>query len=348
MNFWRHPRTWLVVGLLAAAGLAALAPWLEAHQLITSYHILVVETAGVSVILGVSLNLILGHTGQFSLGHAGFMAVGAFAAAITTNLLVPVIGHSFWLKQLWLAPALLAGGLAAAIAGLAVGIPSLRLKGDYLAIVTLGFGEIVAVLLQNAQNAVSTHDAWSKRLPWVGASAVEVPERPMLFWTLAGCVLVFYVCQSLIKSTYGSGFLAVRDDEVAAQACGISAARAKVTAFVIGAFFAGMAGGLYAHFIGSIIPSGFRFDRSIEVVLIVILGGVGRNFAVVLAAIAVTLLSEGLRKAPDVFPSADGRVLELLQNRAFFFALILVILMILRPQGLFSGWKKPKFLGGAK
>ena len=352
MKFPHFPRLWLLAALLAALGMALLAPFMN------PYHVAVIETAGVSIILAVSLNLVLGHTGQFSLGHAGFMGVGAFAAAAATNLLAARAGLQSgleslhlapWLaKQVLVAPALLAGGLVAALLGLLVGIPSLRLKGDYLAIVTLGFGEILAGELQYGQNTINKSEALREQLPWVGASSVEVPERAMLFWTLALVAITLYVCQSLVKSSFGLGLLAVRDNEVAAESCGISATRAKITAFTIGAFFAGLAGGLFAHFNGAVSPGGFRFDRSMEVVLIVILGGLGRNHAVVAAAIGVTLLSEGLRQTPKLFPTASGPLLEILQNRAFLFALLLVILMIVRPQGLFSGWRKPKLLGGSK
>lgn len=339
MNFWRHPRTLLLLALCAAAGLAVLASAVPG----LIYKIDIVEKGGILVILGVSLNLILGHTGQFSLGHAGFMAVGAFAAAAATNLMGP--HDSIWVQQALMLPALLAGGLMAAFVGLLVGIPSLRLRGDYLAIVTLGFGEILFNLLKNAQNAIYQSEYWSGKLPWVGAAAVKVPAPPTLFWTLALCAITLYVCQSLVKSTFGTGLLAVRDNEVAAEACGISAARAKVIAFVVGAFFAGIAGGLFAHSVHSVSPDQFRFDRSFIVVLVVILGGTGRNFAVMGAAIAVTALSESLRFTKDI-PGVAGhpQLLEILQNRELFFALILVILMILRPQGVFNGWKKPKFL----
>lgn len=343
--FTSHPRLWLLAALMAAAGLAALSPAMN------PYHITVVGGICVAIILAVSLNLVLGHTGQFSLGHASFMSVGAFTATAAANLIGRhdglVAAHALLIASL------LAGGLMAALAGLLVGLPSLRLKGDYLAIVTLGFGEMLVVLLQNAKNAITLDPAWRARLPWVGSSSIEIPytlgipKYAVLFWALALAAITLYVCQSLVKSAFGLGLAAVRDNEIAAESCGISATRAKVLAFTIGAFFAGLAGGLFAHATRAINPDAFGFNRSMEVVLIVILGGIGRNWAVAAAAIGVTLLAAGLRKLPDLFPSASGTTLEVLQNPALLFAVLLVVLMIVRPQGLFSGWKKPTLLGGA-
>src|SRR6478736_716235 len=182
--------------------------------------------------LAVSLNLINGYTGQFSLGHAGFMGVGAYSAAMLTtsfaSSLLPLRGGQTWLL---FALALLAGGLVAALAGLLVGVPSLRLKGDYLAIVTLGFGEIIRVIFQNVEAAG-------------GASGLSgIPKLTGLAWTFTLAAVTVYVVGCLVNSTYGRGFIAVHDDEVAASSMGLNPTRYKVTAFVIGAFFAGIAGG---------------------------------------------------------------------------------------------------------
>src|SRR6185437_3821968 len=190
----------------------------------------------INIILAVSLNLINGHTGQFSLGHAGFMAVGGYTAAKFTltfeqqfNQMLP---HQ--LQPIFFLTALILGGLVAAVVGLAVGVPSLRLRGDYLAIVTLGFGEIIRVIFQNMDS--------------VGAASglKGIPNYTNLFWVWGGAAVTVYVIGSLVQSTYGRGFIAVHDDEVAASAMGINPTRYKVTAFVVGAFFAGIAGGLYA------------------------------------------------------------------------------------------------------
>jgi branched-chain amino acid transport system permease protein len=284
---------------------------------INPYFLDVALTCGINIILAVSLNLINGYTGQFSLGHAGFMAVGAYSAAvITTNFgktLLPLFGGQAWLL---LPVALAIGGLLAALAGLVVGVPSLRLKGDYLAIVTLGFGEIIRVILQNV-------DA-------VGASRgmIGIPAYTNLFWTFSGAALTIYVVWGLVHSTYGRGFVAVCDDEVAAEAIGINTTRYKITAFVIGAFFAGLAGGIYAHFKQYLSPSGFAFDKSIEIVVMVILGGMGNNVGVILAAILLTVLTETLRKFGDY--------------RMITYSTLLIVLMLTRPQGLFIWplWKR--------
>jgi branched-chain amino acid transport system permease protein len=212
--------------------------------------------------------------------------------------------------------ALYVGGLAAAVAGLLVGVPSLRLRGDYLAIVTLGFGEMIRVLLQNV-NAVG------------GARGmIGIPAYTNLFWTFGLAAIAVYVVWALVNSTYGRGFIAVNDDEVAAEAMGINTTRYKITAFVVGAFFAGMAGGIYAHFKQYIVPAGFDFNKSIEVVVMVILGGMGKHAGVIAAAVLLTLITEPLRRFGEY--------------RMILYALLIVSLMIARPQGLFTWplWKR--------
>jgi branched-chain amino acid transport system permease protein len=267
-------------------------------------------SCGINVILAVSLNLINGFTGQFSLGHAGFMAVGAYAAAtLTTSFgaaLLPLVGGQTWLLFLL---ALLGGGLMASVAGLIVGVPSLRLKGDYLAIVTLGFGEIIRVVLQNI-------DAVGGPRGMIG-----IPGYANLFWAYGLAALCIYVVWAMVHSTYGRGFVAVADDEIAAEAMGINATRYNITAFLVGAFFAGLAGGVYAHFKQYIAPQGFGFDKSIEIVVMVILGGMGNTIGVIAAAILLTVLGEWLRQFGDY--------------RMILYSLLIIVLMITRPQGLF-------------
>jgi len=291
------------------------------------YFLDIAVTCGINITLAVSLNLINGFTGQFSLGHAGFMSIGAYSSAfLTTNLgarLLPLVGGQTWI----LFPlALCVGGIVAAFAGLIVGIPSLRLKGDYLAIVTLGFGEIIRVILQNI-DAVG------------GARGmVDIPNYTNLFWTFGLAAITIYVVWALVNSTYGRGFIAVSDDEVAAQAMGINTTRYKIIAFVVGAFFAGAAGGIYAHFKQYIAPIGFDFNKSIEIVVMVILGGMGRNVGVIVAAVLLTFLPEGLRMLANVSPSLEW----IGQSRMLLYSLLLIILMITRPQGLFVWplWKR--------
>jgi branched-chain amino acid transport system permease protein len=291
------------------------------------YFLDIAVTCGINITLAASLNLINGFTGQFSLGHAGFMSIGAYSSAVlTTNFgakLLPLAGNQPWI----LFPiALCIGGIAAALAGLVVGVPSLRLKGDYLAIVTLGFGEIIRVILQNI-------DA-------VGASRGldGIPNYTNLFWAFGIAAITVYVVWALVNSTYGRGFIAVSDDEVAAEAMGINTTRYKIIAFVVGAFFAGMAGGIYAHFKQYIAPAGFDFNRSIEIVVMVILGGMGRNVGVIIAAVLLTFAPEGLRMVSNASPHLSW----IGESRMLFYSLILIVLMITRPQGLFTWpmWKR--------
>jgi len=225
-------------------------------------------------------------------------------------------------------PALLGGGFVAALAGLMVGVPSLRLRGDYLAIVTLGFGEIIRVIFGN--------------LKAVGASLglQGIPPYTTPFWTFGFAALTIYVVSSLVNSTYGRGFIAVHDDEVAAAAMGINTTKFKIIAFVVGAFFAGVAGGIYGHFKLSIDPKGFDFIRSIEIVVMVIMGGMGNNVGVILAAILLTLLPEFLRMAAGFdLPNPFGRPLSLrwvADTRMIIYSLLIIVLMVVRPQGLFT------------
>jgi branched-chain amino acid transport system permease protein len=291
------------------------------------YFLDIAVTCGINITLAVSLNLINGFTGQFSLGHAGFMAVGAYSSAVlTTNYgakLLPLVGGQTWI----LFPvALCVGGIVAAAAGLVVGIPSLRLKGDYLAIVTLGFGEIIRVILQNI-------DAVGGARGMIG-----IPSYTNLFWTFGLAAITVYVVWALVNSTYGRGFVAVSDDEVAAEAMGINTTRYKIIAFVVGAFFAGAAGGIYAHFKQYIAPVSFDFNKSVEIVVMVILGGMGRNAGVIAAAILLTLLPEGLRMLADVSPKLEW----IADSRMLLYAILLIVLMITRPQGLLAWpmWKR--------
>jgi len=274
------------------------------------YFLDVAVNCGINVTLAVSLNLINGYTGQFSLGHAGFMAVGAYSAAVLTTTfgaaLLPFVGGQTWLLFLL---ALAVGGLMSAVAGLIVGVPSLRLKGDYLAIVTLGFGEIIRVVLQNI-------DAIGGPRGMIG-----IPGYANLAWAYGIAAVCIYVVWAMVHSTYGRGFIAVADDEIAAEAMGINATRYKITAFLVGAFFAGVAGGVYAHFKQYIAPQGFGFDKSIEIVVMVILGGMGNTVGVIAAAILLTVLGEWLRQFGDY--------------RMILYSLLIILLMILRPQGLF-------------
>ena len=303
-----RPHLYLLAALLVAFGISHFSDRIDA------YYLDVIIGIGINIILAVSLNLVNGYTGQFSLGHAGFMSVGAYLAAAVSLFLGPKLlgedGGTALQQGLLFLGALTAGGLGAALAGLLVGVPSLRLKGDYLALVTLGFGEIIRVIFQNVEFLG-------------GALGLNgIPAYTSIFWVLAFVALSVFTVTCLVNSTYGRGFLATKDDEVASEAVGLNTTRYKIVAFVVGAFFAGAAGGLYGHFKMTITPTGFDFTKSIEIVVMVILGGMGNTLGVILAAILLTLLPEVLR------PIAEYRMI--------IYSLLLIILMILRPQGLFN------------
>lgn len=279
------------------------------------YYLQILIYCGINIILAVSLNLINGFTGQFSIGHAGFMAIGGYTSAAFTFYLGPKILEMLFLplwfsKPLVFVLGLLLGGALAAFAGLLVGIPSLRLRGDYLAIVTLGFGEIIRVFILNI-DAIGGARGFS-----------DVPKYTSLFWVLGFTVLTIVVVRNLVYSTHGRAFLSVREDEVAAEAMGINTTWYKVTAFVIGAFFAGIAGGLLGHYLQYLHTNSFTFIRSFEVVMMVVLGGMGSITGSILAAVILTLLPEVLRPVKDY--------------RMVFYSILLVILMITRPQGIFG------------
>jgi len=309
--------------LILAAGVVAVTLLSFTSEGLNFYDQRIVITIGISMILATSLNLINGFTGQFSLGHAGFMSVGAYSAAALSTMALPALGidPSVGLEgELAFFVIVVAGGCAAAIAGALVGIPSLRLKGDYLAIVTLGFGEIIRVILQNVNTGTISGP--------LGISSI--PHVTSFTWVFCVVVVVVFVVQMIMSTTYGKGFLAVRDDEIAAESLGIDTTRYKVTAFVAGAFFAGVAGALYAHYNGLIRPDDFNFLKSVEIVVMVILGGMGSTWGVLLAAAILTYLPEWLR---------DMRIgsINLGDFRMTIYALVLIILMLVRPQGLFGG-----------
>jgi branched-chain amino acid transport system permease protein len=244
------------------------------------------------------------------------MAVGAYGSSIVTlemgASLIRVFGGGGWFAEgaTFLA-ALLVGGACAALCGWVVGVPSLRLRGDYLAIVTLGFNEIIRVVLQNT----------SGDGPFGGALGLKgIEPYTSFFWVFGVAAIAVYAISALVNSTYGRGFLAVRDDEIAGESMGVNTVRYKVIAFVTGSFFAGLAGGLYAHLRTTISPEGFGFLKSVDVVVMVILGGMGSTVGVVVAAIVLTVLNEFLR--------------DFEQYRMIVFSLLLIVMMIVRPQGL--------------
>lgn len=291
--------------ILTIAGIWALdayaIPWTDAYM--TSILIRI----GINVLAVMGLSLVLGFTGQFSLGHAGFMALGAYSAAYVS--IHPFQSESM---NLYLAAApmtgVLLGGACAALGGLVVGLPSLRLSGDYLAVVTLGFNGIIIVVIQNMQS--------------LGAALgmIGLPHATSFGWTYTWLLLGVLFLRNLLASAHGRTFMAVRDNEIAVRSLGINTTSAKVVAFVVGAFWAGVAGGLLAFLNSSVSPGQFTYDRSIELVAMVVLGGTGSLSGPAIAAVVLTALPEVLR--------------PIAQYRMVIYAMLLIVMMIVRPQGL--------------
>ena len=277
------------------------------------YFAVVLMFAGINVILAVSLNVVNGFTGQFSLGHAGFMAIGAYTAAkimmaVRTAQIAGLSPNAS--DQVFFLLALLAGMVTAAIAGFLVGMPSLRLRGDYLAIVTLGFNEIIRVIIENT--------------PFLGqATGISgLPKITTLPWVGMGVVLTVLMARRLVGSTHGRALLAIREDEVAAEAMGVDTTGYKVRAFVIASAFAGLAGGLLVHQLQLCTPRSFTFIKSIEVVAMVVLGGMGSVTGSVVAALVLSILVEVLRGVQEY--------------RMVVYSLLLIVLMLTRPTGIFG------------
>lgn len=391
--------------LVAAA--IALAVYLGVQPLVGGYWTKLLVVIGINIVLAVSLNIVNGFTGQFSIGHAGFMALGGYVAAGlvyygsmrlfgTADFAGGRLSYSGsgefsggWLGKgdLLFVLALVLGGFVAAGAGYVVGLPSLRLRGDYLAIVTLGFGEIVRVILQG------THDQIQ---PWKAAEAEKynpaqlaymlggpkglnlLPTYTTLFWVYLIAVLTVLIAYRLKTSSSGRAFLSIREDEIAAQSMGVDVTKYKVRAFVLSSFLAGVAGGLYALDIGAINASDLGFQKSFDIIIMVVLGGLGSISGATLAAVILTLLPEGLRDvesyrwivgiglAATAIPMLIGGIRhksspkrlairlgavivvgvllfllprfvgDLAKYRLVMYALLLIVMMIARPQGLFG------------
>jgi branched-chain amino acid transport system permease protein len=291
---------------------------------------------GIAIVLASSLNIVNGFGGQFSIGHAGFMMVGGYAAAWLTyygsihlwgtpDLHGNFLGAGDWL----FIGACALGGVLAAIAGIVVGLPSLRLRGDYLAIVTLGFGEIMRVLVQSTGDVLYPDEAKQQSLV---SSAGDlggslgfggVPTYTRIFWVYVFVAITLIAAYRLKVSSKGRALLAVRENEIAAEAMGVNTSRVKVSAFVMAAFFAGIGGSLFAHELGTALnPRELGFQKSIDLVIMVVLGGMGSITGVVVAAIGLTIMPELFRGFSDY--------------RMPVYALALIVVMIVRPQGLFG------------
>lgn len=299
------------------------------NRIFDSYQMRIFNLAGIYVTLGLGLNLINGFTGLFSLGHAGFMAVGAYTSALLT-MSPEVKQMNFFLKPIFpflaevqwpFFPALIMAGLVAAVAGFLIGAPALRLNDDYLAIATLGFGEIIRVIFTNTQRLTN------------GALGLKgLPAFTNVYWSWGTAIFMLVFMVLLIKGSYGRAFKAIRENEIAAEAMGISLFRHKMMSFVIGSFMAGVGGALLGHLMGTIDPLMFRFLMTFNIVLIVVLGGIGSITGTVISAIVVTVMLEALRVLDGAmdfgFIKTDG--IQGLRMVVFSALLMLVILFYQR------------------
>ena len=306
-------RSAIFVGvLLSIYGLS-----LAAEAGLTEYVQRIVLLAGINIILAVGLNLINGTTGQFSIGHAGFMAVGAYGAAfVGVKLASPIhglLGPGALANGVIFNLALLAGALLAGISGFIVGIPSLRLRGDYLAVVTLGFGEIIRISFNNATFLGAATG-------YFGDDPSGLPAYTNFFWVFAWVAVIVVLIHNLTFSQTGRSLTAIREDEIAAEAMATPTTRLKVTAFTLSAAAAGIAGGLFAHMQAGVRPEDFRFEKSIDMIVMIIVGGLGSISGAILGGIFVATSLELMR--------------DLAQYRLVLYALLLIVIMIVRPQGL--------------
>jgi len=302
---WR--RWWFPLVLVAVFPLTIVLP---RSGLINPYVNLVLKYVGINIILTVSLNLVNGYMGEFSVGHAGFMAIGAYAAAILTVWVFPA-GTGVWLFPL----ALIAGGLAAGVAGLGIAIPSFRTRGDYLAIVTLAFNMIVKSVLENVE-AIGGPRGF-----------MGMDKLTSLAWVYAWVILALYLARNFVFSNFGRGVLAIREDEIASGLVGVNTRQIKVQTFVLSAALAGIAGGLFAHELQFINPRSFTILKSTDMLLMVYLGGIGSLGGSILGATIYTVVLEGLRSVLQQLGISQ-------EWRLVVAPLLLVLLMIYRPRGI--------------
>ena len=289
------------------------------------------KLCAINIILALSLNLINGFTGLFSLGHAGFMAVGAYTCALLSmtpdqkanNFVLQPIAP--WLQDVHLPflPSLLIAGLVAGLIGWILGVIALRLRDDYLAIATLGFSEIIRVILTNAQSVTN------------GSLGLKgLPRYTTMWWAWGMAIVVTLFLVLLIRSSYGRAFKAIRDNEIAAESMGINVFGMKVLSFSISSALAGLAGGLLAHYLTTIDPKQFIFLKTFDILLIVVLGGVGSITGSVIAAIVVTVSMEALRFLDGPMNFGFFATNGIPGLRMVFFSALLMVVVIYRQQGL--------------
>ncbi len=275
----------------------------------TTYLEGISTTACYTVIMVASLNLIVGFMGEFSLGHAGFVSVGAYTSAVVSGALA---GKGLSDLLLFIV-AIVCGGIAAGVMGVLVGIPALRLRGDYLTIVTMAFAEIIRVCFCNIEIT-----GGGKTLSGI----LKLSTFPRAFWVMVVCVTVMYM---FVRSKFGRTVQAIREDYIAASASGINVTFYKVMTFAVSSFFAGVGGGVYAHYMTAMIPTNFNFNYSAELLSEVIIGGTGSLTGSVIGAIFLSALPEVMR--------------QFATYRMLCYSVVLILVMLFRPGGIFGRWE---------
>lgn len=317
---WNHYVNYVVIGIFTLVfGIIALT---GGH--LNSSLLFLFEKVAISIILAVSLSLVVGFLGELSLGHAGFMCVGAYLSGKVSCLLEPTLGNGV----LNLLASLIVGAAVAAICGVIIGIPALRLRGDYLAIVTLAFGEIVKSIFQN-----TSAETFGGAL---GLATPRYDKQYLFIWAFLLVLLTLAVIQNFIRSKHGRAVTAIRDNEIAARASGINVTKYKLLAFTISSAFAGVAGVLYSFSNYNVQSAKFGYNYSIEILVMVVLGGMGSINGSIVAAALITFLNTKLA----TILTGD---LAVLQN--LFYAIILILIVIYNNAPALAGFRERYNLG---
>lgn len=312
MKFLKNNKALLIIVLLYAV-----VEILRYIGVINSYYLQIIMLVGVNIVMTVSLNLVNGFTGQFSIGHAGFMAVGGYASAVITTLLFHTNSWPVYLQVPIFLLSLIVGGIAAAFIGYLIGIPTLRLKGDYLAIVTLAFGEVVRSVI--------------RLIDYVGGprGLNGIPRYTTFFWVYIITFIAIYAARNFVNSSYGRACISIRENEIAAEAMGVDTTKYKILSFTFSAFMAGIAGGMFAHLLMFLQPDTFSFLKSNDYLVFLYAGGAASISGSIISSTILTAIPEFLR--------------FLTNWRMVIYGVLLVVLMLVRPEGFFGG-KEFKFL----
>jgi branched-chain amino acid transport system permease protein len=296
-----------IINFVAIVGLFLITSSLIQAGVIDKYIQGILMLVCINIILATSLNITTGFLGQIALGHAGFMSIGAYSAALFSQNMLMLPDNIRFICSL------IVGGIIAALFGIIVGIPALRLKGDYLAIITLGFGEIIRVIIENIP--ITGGAQGLRGIP-------KLSNFNTVYWLT---IIIVCILFTFVRSRHGRAIMAIREDDIASEACGISNTYYKVLAFIVAAFFAGIAGGIYAQYFSILSAKAFGFNRSIEILVIVVLGGMGSLTGSIISAIGLTVLPELLRAFS--------------QYRMLLYAILLIVVMIFKPSGLLGRYE---------